>query len=144
MLAPDVNILIYAHRQDDAAHEKWRTWVEELVVGPQPFALSSLVAAAFLRIVTNRRVYPTPTPMAAALAVIDGLVAQPNCRVIGPGARHWEILADLCRKTGVAGPVVADAQHAAVAIENGCEWVTCDGDFQAFVPAGLRLRQLRR
>jgi predicted nucleic acid-binding protein len=29
---------------------------------------------------------------------------------------------------------VADAVHAAVAIENGCEWVTADTDFSRFVP----------
>jgi predicted nucleic acid-binding protein len=33
---------------------------------------------------------------------------------------------------------VADAYHAALAIEHGCEFVTADGDFARF--AGLRYR----
>ncbi len=37
---------------------------------------------------------------------------------------------------------MADAQHAAVAIENGCVWVTRDADFTSFVPHGLRLEIL--
>jgi predicted nucleic acid-binding protein len=36
------------------------------------------------------------------------------------------------------GKLVADAYHAALAIEHGCEWVTADGDFSRF--PGLRCR----
>jgi predicted nucleic acid-binding protein len=32
---------------------------------------------------------------------------------------------------------VADAQHAARAIEHGCKWVTRDDDFAKFSPFGL-------
>jgi predicted nucleic acid-binding protein len=35
---------------------------------------------------------------------------------------------------------VADAQHAAVAIENACQWITRDRDFDRFVPHGLKLQ----
>lgn len=45
----------------------------------------------------------------------------------------------LCMETGAAGKRIADAQHAVVAIENGCAWATRDRDFTAFEPLGLRL-----
>jgi predicted nucleic acid-binding protein len=37
--------------------------------------------------------------------------------------------------------MVADAAHAAVAIESGCEWVTADTDFARFSPL-LRWKHL--
>jgi toxin-antitoxin system PIN domain toxin len=138
MRMPDVNILIYAHREDEMAHESAHEWVDAMVNGTEPFALSALVIVAFVRIVTNRRIYKEPTPISVALAAIDSMLARPNCRLILPGARHWQLVSQLCRTTQAAGKVVADAQHAAVAIESGCEWVSRDRDFARFEPDGLR------
>jgi uncharacterized protein len=42
------------------------------------------------------------------------------------------ILEDLCRHAGATGKLAADAQHAAVAIEHGCTFVTTDADFDRF------------
>ena len=50
--------------------------------------------------------------------------------------RHWELVARLCREADARGNLVADAQHAAVAIENGATWVSLDRDFARF--PGLR------
>lgn len=142
MLMPDVNVLVYAHRADSPAHSAYRSWLDALVSGPHPFALSGLVAVAFVRIVTNRRIFEEPTPLPVALAAIDAIVARSTCRLLEPGPRHWELVAELCRKANVSGGAVSDAQHAAVAIENGCEWVTRDSDFRAFEPHGLRWQHL--
>jgi uncharacterized protein len=46
-------------------------------------------------------------------------------------------VADLCRATNATGKLVADAQHAALAMAEGCTWVTRDRDFGRFVPYGL-------
>lgn len=142
MLMPDVNLLVYAHREDSAGHEAYRAWFEALVGGPEPFALSVLVAAAFLRLVTNPRLFPQPTPMPFALGAVESLAARSTCHLLGPGPRHWELLSRLCRESGVKGADVSDAQHAALAMEHGCTWVTRDGDFAAFQPHGLRWRHL--
>ena len=72
MRMPDVNVLVYAHRADLAVHEAYAAWLRRLVDGPEPFALSVLVAAAFLRLVTSTRVYADPTPMPVAIAAIAG------------------------------------------------------------------------
>jgi toxin-antitoxin system PIN domain toxin len=142
MLMPDVNILLYAHREDEAAHEVARAWLEENANGSAPFALSALVMVGFVRIATNPRIYREPTPTPVALAVIDSLLARPNCQLCLPGARHWQLVSDICRQTQAVGKLVADAQHAAVAIEHGCEWISRDGDFARFAPCGLRWQQL--
>jgi predicted nucleic acid-binding protein len=50
----------------------------------------------------------------------------------GPG--HWKIFRELCQQPGVRGKLVADAAHAALAIETGCEWITADTDYARFAP----------
>ena len=139
----DVNILIYAHREEMVYHDFYRMYLEEQVNRGEPFGLSVLVAAGFLRIVTHPRFPGGPTTPPQALAVIESLERAPNCLWVQPGSRHWEILSDLCRSAGSTGKHVADAQHAAVAIENGCTWVTRDEDFETYRKRGLRLDLIR-
>ena len=142
MRMPDVNVLIYAHRTDDPAHDFYRGWFERLAAGPEPFALSLEVATAFVRIVTHERFPYGPTPLPQALAVIDSLLQASGCRLLAPGEHHWKIFRQLCETVRATGPRIGDARHAALAIEHGCTWVTRDADFQNFVPAGLRLEML--
>lgn len=142
MLAPDVNILVYAHRADESVHRAYREWLEDLVNQRHVFGLSCLVAAAFVRIVTNRKIYRAPTSLPVAIAAIDELLERPNCRLLMPSDAHWTHFAALCRATRASGKLVADAQHAAVAIEAGCTWVTRDMDFARFAPHGLRWQSL--
>lgn len=142
MRCPDVNVLLYAHRRDQRHHAFYRAWIERLANGREPFALSGLAALALVRIATQPSYPGGPTPMTLALAEVDNLLSVPTCRWILPGPRHWDLVRGLIRSTGAVGKRVADAQHAAVAIENGCVWVTRDTDFESFVPHGLRLEIL--
>lgn len=139
---PDVNVLVYAHRADEAVHEAYRAWLEERVNGPEPIALSALVAVGFLRIVTNPRIYVAPTPVPTAVATVEQLVDHPRCRLVVPRDDHWRWVAHLCRDTGAKGKQVADAQHAAIALSEGCTWVTRDHDFARFEAQGLRWHHL--
>lgn len=136
---PDVNILIHAHRRDDKDHIFYREWIERMVNGREPFALSALVAVAFVRFVTDPSFPQEPTPLPQALAVVESLRAHRNCRFLEPGARHWTVFRFCAEAAKATGKRVADAQHAALAIEHGCTWVTRDSDFLAFESAGLRL-----
>ena len=139
MLLPDVNVLVYAHRVDSTAdHPLFARWLTELATGHEPFALSVLSLAALARIVTNPRIFRTPSTLEEAFAFVDELVARPGARVVAPGGGHLSIFEELCRRAGATGKLVADAQHAAVAIEHGCTLVTTDADFDRF--PGLRWR----
>ncbi|MCX6879303.1 MAG: PIN domain-containing protein [Verrucomicrobia bacterium] len=138
MILFDVNVLIYAHREDQVDHHFFRQKVEAVVRQEFPFGMSPLVAAGFVRIVTHPRFPNGPTPLAQALAVVDSLMQSPNAHWIAPGNRHWELLATLCRATLATGKSVADAQHAAIAVEHACTWVSRDRDFFKFVAEGLR------
>ena len=129
MKLPDVNVLIYAFRQDAEQHAIARSWLETTVNQPARFAISKLVLAGVVRILTHRR---NTTTLPDAFAFCDSLLAQPNCEVIEPGDRHWQIFRDLCLETGTHGGDTTDAWYAALATEWNCEWVTFDRDFLKF------------
>jgi len=138
VLLTDVNVLIYAHRAESPEHEAYARWLTDLATGEEPFGLSELVLSSVVRIVTNPRVFKTPTPIDMALAFVDELLRRPNAVRLRPGSRHFELFERLCRQTNASGKLVADAYHAALAMEHGCEWVTTDADFGRF--PGLRYR----
>lgn len=142
MLMPDVNLLVYAHRSDEAVHAPYAAWLKRVVDGPQPFSLSVLVAVRFVRLVTNPRIYPNPTPLPVALAAIEQLTSHPRCRLVLPPSTHLGDVIRLCRVATATGKLVSDAQHAALAIAAGCTWITRDGDFARFEPHGLRWQHL--
>jgi len=133
MLLPDVNVLIYAHVEDATSdHHRYADWLVRMATGPEPFALSVLVLSGFLRIVTNARVFDPPSTLDTAFAFVSSLTERPTARVVGPGPDHMVILERLCRIAGATGKLVADAQHAAVALEHGCTMVSTDSDFGRF------------
>jgi toxin-antitoxin system PIN domain toxin len=136
MQLPDVNVLIYAHREDAPEHGRYASWLRALTASNEPFALSDVVLASFLRIVTNPRIFDPPTPMDTAIAFCQRLVDWPRASLLAPSRRHWDVFVSLCG--GIQGPLVADAYIAALAIEHGCELITTDGDFARF--PGLRWR----
>ena len=137
MLAPDVNVLVYAYREDVPEHAPCRRWLESVVQADAAFALFDVVLSGFLRVVTHPRVFRTPTPLEDALDFADVLRTRPNCVVVQPAGRHWGIFERLCRESRAKGNLVADAYLAALALESGCEWVTTDRDYRAF--PGLRV-----
>jgi toxin-antitoxin system PIN domain toxin len=134
----DVNILIYAHREDQEYHVFYREKLESLCREQQFFGLTPSVAAGFVRVCTHAKFPNGPTPLPIALAFVDSLMAHAQTDWVYPGRAQWELFSDLCRKTGCCGKLAADAHHAATAIEHACIWVSRDADFKRFVPHGLR------
>ena len=133
MIAVDTNVLVYAHVEDSIAdHADYASWITRLATGPEPFALSVLVLAGFVRIVTNPRIFDPPSRPDRAFSFVSSLVERPTARTVGPGPDHLEIFERLCRESRASGKLVADAQHAAVAVEHGCTLVSTDSDFDRF------------
>jgi toxin-antitoxin system PIN domain toxin len=139
MILPDVNVLIYAFRSDVAQHALCRAWLDRTILSNAPFGISPLALAAVVRITTQARVYERPSSLDEAIGFCEDILGQPNCQIVEPRDRHWEIFARLCRDTGTRGRRVTDAWFAALAIEWGCEWVTLDRDYARF--PGLRWRR---
>src|SRR6185369_1868816 len=134
MRMPDVNILVYAHREESPDHQRYAEWLLQLATGHEPFALSESVLQGFVRVVTNPRIFSPASTGEESCRFLDALVERPECILIRTGLQHWTIFRQLCRNVNVKGKLVADAAHAALAIESGCEWVTTDTDFARFAP----------
>jgi uncharacterized protein len=138
MILIDVNVLVYAFREDAPNHDAFRHWLEEQLDGDSVFGVSELALSGFLRIVTHPRIFDPPTPLETAVEYADTLRSQPNCIVVSPGPRHWAVFIRLCRMAGARGNLIPDAYFAALAIESGNEFVTTDRDYSRF--QGLRWR----
>jgi uncharacterized protein len=132
MLLVDTNVMVYAHRADVDRHEEYRDWMQALIDGPEPYAVTDSAVAGLVRIVTNPRIYKHPATIDEALAFAEQVRNQPHAQVIGPGPRFWDLFVDVCREANVCGDLVPDAYLAALAIEYGCEVVTTDKDFRKF------------
>lgn len=138
MMLVDSNVMIYAHRHDTDRHGEYRAWMDELIAGPEPYAVSDFALNAVVRVVTDRRIYKNTTPPQVALNYAEAIRNQPHAHVVSPGASFWLIFRRLCGKVGAAGKLIPDAYLAALAIEHGCEFITADKDFRKF--PGLRWR----
>src|SRR2546429_3659368 len=137
MLLPDVNVVLYAARTDAVNHQKYYQWLDNAFASNQ-VVLADIVIAGFVRILTNRKAFPLPTPIETAFSHIENLIAQPSCVRLQPAEHHWSIFKDLCKSADVKAAMVTDAWLAAIAIEHGCELITTDRDFARF--KGLKWR----
>ena len=140
MILPDVNVLVYAHREDAVQHPPAKTWLESALAGSESLGLSDVVLSGFVRIVTHPKVFTIPTPLERALDFADFLRASPRVVRVEPGERHWTLFRDLCRGANAKGNLVPDAFLAALAIEAGGTWITTDREYARF--PGLRWRSL--
>jgi len=128
----DINVLIYAHREESPEHTAYATYIREMADGVSAFGLSEAVLCGFVRIVTNPKIFRQPTPAATAFEFCESLRRRPQSVVLRPGERNWQIFRQLCLAVEARGKLVADAWHAALAVEHGCEWISTDGDFARF------------
>ena len=135
----DINVLIYAHRPDvSEEHKLYVEWLTKVATGQEAFGISEAVLSGFIRVVTNRGAFRDPTPVKEAIRFCDALTSRPQACILRPGARNWEIFSRLCKETPATGKLVADAWHAALAIEYDCTWISTDMDFSRF--KGLKWR----
>jgi toxin-antitoxin system PIN domain toxin len=132
----DVNVLVAAHRPDAPDHAGALPWLQSVLEAVEPFGVVEQVLASFVRVVTNRRIFTTPTTPAEALAFCGQVRDAPSALIITSGPRHWEVFAGLCREGNLKANAVPDAYLAAFAIEQGATLVTYDRGFARF--PGLR------
>ena len=136
MILADVNVLIYAHREDAERHREYAAWLDQQAGSVTAFGVNEVILSGFIRIVTHPRIFDVPTPVSDALAFANAVWGVPNRVLVSPGERHWGIFTRLCEVVEAKGNLVPDAYLAALAIESGAEWFTADRGFSRF--PGLR------
>jgi len=134
----DANILLYAYDAASDQHAKARTWLEDILSGADPVGLPWQTVTAFMRIVTNPRLSGKRFTAAEVVDVVDEWVNQPNVRLLAAGDHHWSFLRQTIAEGQARGPLVTDAELAALTIEYGGVLYSTDRDFSRF--PGLRWR----
>ena len=88
MFLMDVNVLVYAHREDAINHTAYRQWLESVINGQASFGYSELVLSGFLRIVTHPKVFEIPSTLSSASCFAEQIRGLPNAVCLAPGAMH--------------------------------------------------------
>jgi uncharacterized protein len=132
----DANILIYAHVSSFAQHAIARDWLDEQLSGSNRVGLPWASVLAFMRLVTNPRVFEQPEPTADAWRQVVQWLGCETVWIPQPTERHVEVLGGFLRLPGRQANLVPDAHLAALAMEHGLILCSADGDFARF--PGLR------
>jgi uncharacterized protein len=138
MIVPDVNVLVYAARDDVPESAEYRGWLQAALAGPEPVALASPVLVGFLRVVTDPRIFAQPSSLDEALRFMEAVLATPAAVVPVLSERLAGMLMDVCRSAGASADRVPDAYLAAIALDLDADLVTADRGFARF--PGLRWR----
>ena len=137
-MTPDVNVLIAAFRRDHPHHDAARTWLEQsrkaCAEGSSTLVLLSMVVVAFLRLVTNARVFVDPDSIDDAVSFVDVLVGSPGVE-ISASAMEWPLLREKSLTGRSQGNYVTDAWIAAATEALAEHLVTFDRDFKRLLPA---------
>jgi toxin-antitoxin system PIN domain toxin len=128
----DANILLYAYNQSDARHEQVARWLESVLNSPTRVGLPWQSLNAFLRLATNPRLYDAPATPEAACAQVHEWLAAPAAWIPLPTPRHADVLTTLIERYRLTGPLISDAELAALAIEHGIPVASTDADFARF------------
>jgi toxin-antitoxin system PIN domain toxin len=132
MILIDANLLIYAHVAEMPQHSRARSWLEEQLNGLPRVGLPWHSLLAFLRIVTNPRVFERPEAIEAAWAQVREWLDLEPVWIPQPSEAHAAILERQLARIGSASQLVADAHLAALALEHGLTLCSADGDFGRF------------
>jgi hypothetical protein len=138
VIAPDVNVLPYAFREDSERHAEYHAWLQESLNGAEPVALFEPVLTAVLRVATHPAIFKPSSPRDAVEAFIDTCLAAPAAKAVRAEAGHCVLFRDLCIKADCRGSLIQDAHLPAIALEHRCTFVTTGGHYARF--PGLRWR----
>lgn len=132
MILVDVNLLLYAVSADTPHHETARRWLDDQLNGTAKVGLPWSSLLAFVRLISNRRLFPTPMPVPEAWRIVEAWLSQENVWIPAPTAKHRAVLGELMLREVTRHELVPDAHLAALAIEHGLVLCSADQDFARF------------
>lgn len=138
MILIDANLLVYARVAGGPQHDAARAWLDEQLGGTVAVGLPWPSLLAFVRLVTNPRIFEQPQTVSAAWKQVEEWLDCPPVWIPSPTERHRDVLALLLSGSAARGNLVPDAHLAALAIEHGLVLYSTDGDFARF--PGLKWR----
>src|SRR2546423_15696338 len=128
----DVNVLISAHRAEQPDHAPMLAYLQSLRTGNQFFGVPELAMSAVVRIVTAPKPFNPPSSTEAAFDFAASIIASPKCMLVRPSESQWGVFETLARAVGARGKLIPDAYFAAMAIDQGFEFVKFDSDYAKF------------
>ena len=134
----DVNIWVYAFRGDSPLHDQAHGLVADAVERGSPYLFYPFVAASFLRLVTNSRIFREPSEPAEAWRFVDHLESAQGAHGVSFDRQAHALFRHLGLTTNAAANAVPDAMLAAAAMRYDAELVTADDGFRKYT--GLKLR----
>lgn len=138
MILLDANLLVYAFDAGSPHHAATREWLDSQLRNAASVGFPWESITAFLRIVTNPRVYMEPSPMDIAWKQVENwLDGEPSWVPVATD-RHAELLRELLAVPGIRANHVQDAHLAALALGHGLILCSADTGFARFP----RLRRL--
>lgn len=128
----DANVLLYAVNSASEHHDASRVWLDGALSGADSVGLAWVPLLAFVRLTTKVGLFPSPLRPEDAMGQVAQWLGAPGAVVVGPTARHIDILSGLLTRVGTGGNLVNDAHLAALAVEHRATVVTYDHDFGRF------------
>jgi len=132
----DANLLIYARIQSYPQHQSARDWLDAQLNGQTPVGLPWESVLAFMRVITNPRLFPKTEGFAGAWTQIERWLESEVAWIPTPSERHRQTFASFMKLPGMSPALVSDAYLAALAIDHGLTMCSADTDFARF--PGLR------
>jgi uncharacterized protein len=113
-------------------HAAAKAWLDARLNGHARVGLPWPSLLAFLRLITNPRIFQRPLAMVDAWSQAEAWLDSGPAWIPQPMQRHREILSKLLASPGVHANLVPDAHLAALAIEHGLQLCSTDSDFARF------------
>lgn len=132
MIAVDANLLVYAHVTAFAQHQAAREWWEDQLARAPRVGLPWPSLLAFVRLVSNPRVFSEPESVPDAWAQAEAWLDAGASWTPTPTSDHRAVLGECLGVAGLGPTDVPDAHLAALAIEHGLRLATTDGGFARF------------
>lgn len=138
-MLPDINVLVAAHRADHPQHKAATDWLKRTLKDTkdgQVLVLPMQVLSGFLRLVTNAKIFPTPSSSAQAVDFLDWLLEDPHVRLLVQSS-EWMSFRSLVLDKQLGANQVPDAHLAALSISLSEPFVTFDKGYRLLLPKSL-------
>lgn len=132
MIIPDANLLLFAVNTDCMDHKVALKWWNHLLRGDEPIGILPVVAFAFVRLSTNRKVFSLPLSVNEAFDYIENWLQFPVVSWVETAPDDLQAAKRLLLEAGTGANLVTDAQIGAAALRLKATVHSADSDFTRF------------